>query len=79
MNSFSEGFLSFAKENGLPSEEATRILKRAFDHANVESMFKSLAPDDVENPEELDFLNNLSQQDLIDQEMQQTSNRLYPQ
>jgi hypothetical protein len=77
MTSFEVGFRKYAQECGLSKEQTAHILKRAADHPAVESMFKQLPVEDMQSqPEELDNLSELVNQDKIDQQMKQASRLL---
>lgn len=77
MTSFEVGFRKYAQECGLSKEQTAHILKRAADHPAVEEMFKKLPAEEIqEQPEELDNLSELVNQDNIDQQMKQASRYL---
>ena len=70
MRCFDIGFLSAAQECGIPSHEASRILKLAYDQPEVSQLFKSLpeAEDDEEqqaSSTDLESLKEMLTQDLI--------------
>jgi hypothetical protein len=72
MNCFELGFLSAAQECGMPSSEASRILKSAYFQSQTDKLFKRLpAPEDADaeetqdSPTDLESLKEMLQQELI--------------
>lgn len=69
MTSFEVGFIKYATEYGLSDTHAAHILKRALDHSEVQSIFKTLPHTEQEPGEDLDELQNMLGLDTIDRQM----------
>jgi hypothetical protein len=70
MTSFEAGFVKYAKERGLPDQQAAYIFKRAMEHPGAQNMFKDLDEEDQrQTPDNLAALSDLLQQHLIHNDM----------
>lgn len=66
MTSFEAGFVKYAKESGLPDEQATYIFKRAMEHPGAQSMFKDLDEESQQqSPDNLAILSDLLKQHYL--------------
>lgn len=80
MDHFKAGFLKYATECGVPENRALHLWKRALAYPGTEEVFKNLdiptAPAQEQNPEELEALSRLMEQEKIDLELQQIKKQL---
>jgi len=80
MDHFKAGFLKYATECGVPENRALHLWKRALAYPGTEEVFKNLnipsTPAQSENPEELDALSKLMEQEKINAELQQLKTQL---
>jgi hypothetical protein len=80
------GFLKYASECGVSEPQALHLWKRALDYPGTEQVFKNLntsspplesSPTPVqENPEDLDMLSKLMEQEKVNTELQQIKQQL---
>lgn len=80
MDHFKAGFLKYATECGVPENRALHLWKRALAYPGTEEVFKKLdiptAPQQEQNPEELETLTRLMEQEKVNQELQQIKQQL---
>jgi hypothetical protein len=70
MTSFEAGFIKYAKERGLPDQQAAYIFKRAMEHPGAQSMFKDMDEEDQhQSPDNLAALSDLLKQHYIHNDM----------
>lgn len=80
MDHFKAGFLKYATEIGVPENQALHLWKRALDYPGTEEVFKKLdiptVPQQEQDPEELETLSRLMEQEKVNQELQQIKQQL---
>lgn len=80
MNLIQSGFLKYAKECGVPENQALHLWKRATTYPGTEEVFKTLnmptAPESAHNSEELEALSKLMEQEKVDAELQKMKQQL---
>jgi hypothetical protein len=83
MDHFKAGFLKYATECGVPENRALHLWKRALAYPGTEEVFKNLdipttpaAPTTQENPEDLEAISRLMEQEKINMELQQIRKQL---
>lgn len=80
MDHLKAGFLKYATECGVPENRALHLWKRALAYPGTEEVFKNLnispTPAQNENPEDLEALSKLMEQEKINTELQQIRTQL---
>jgi hypothetical protein len=81
MTYFEAGFLKYAFEAGLSSNEAAQLVKHASAHPEIEGLFKNLKGQQAEEttPESASTLSDLMLQELVHQHMMEGRKSLLPQ
>jgi hypothetical protein len=80
MDHFKAGFLKYATECGVPENRALHLWKRALAYPGTEGVFKNLdiptTATPQENPEDLEAISRLMEQEKINAELQQIKKQL---
>ena len=71
MVSFEAGFIKYANESGLPTEQAVQMLKRAMEYPGAQDMFKALPAEHEEqqSPDHVAMLADMMKQQLLHEQI----------
>jgi hypothetical protein len=76
MTAFEAGFITYANEYGLSTEQTAHIYKRAMEHSEAGKLFETFPTEKTNDPTTVGILANMLKHEIIDDRMRAAKKKI---